>query len=406
MKRIAQERERLVEAERAARVDVERVSRLKDQFLATLSHELRTPLSAILGWSKVLIRGKGSSAQLEKGLDAIARNATAQAKLIDDLLDMNRIVSGKLRLDVQPVDLPQVINAAVDALAPAAESKGLALNRVLDASIGSVSGDPHRLQQVVWNLLTNALKFTPRGGRVDVVLERVDSQVEIRVTDTGVGIDPAFLAEVFDRFRQADSSTTREHGGLGLGLSITRQLVELHGGSVRAESEGLGRGASFVVVLPIGSVDRAEEQDLPPSTYGDEVAGYDLIPLESVKVLVVDDEPDARELVKQILLECRADVKTAASAAEALDLLPVFRPDVLVSDIGMPVRDGYEFMQAVRQLRSEQGGRTPSIALTAFARPEDRALAMQAGYQVHVAKPVDPQELMARVASLAGRVRP
>ena len=404
MKRTALERERLVEAERAARAEVERVSGLKDHFLATLSHELRTPLSAILGWSKVLMRTKGSSEHLEKGLDAITRNADAQAKLIEDLLDMNRIVSGKLRLDVQPIDLAQVIHAAFDVVAPSAESKALSMHRTLDFSAGAVHGDAHRLQQVVWNLLANAVKFTPRGGRIDVVLERVDSHIEIRVTDSGIGIEPELLTEVFDRFRQADSSTTREHGGLGLGLSIARQLVELHGGSVHAESEGLGRGATFIVRLPVAAVRRESGREHPAPPAGDASVAYDLIMLDGVKVLVVDDEPDARELVAQILAECRADVTAAANAADALRLVSVVRPDVLISDIGMPGCDGYQLLQQVRRLPLEHGGRTPAIALTAFARSEDRAMAMRAGYQVHVAKPVDPHELMVTVASLAGRV--
>lgn len=404
MKRTVQERDRLVEAERAARAQTERASRLKDEFLATLSHELRTPLTAIMGWSKVLVRSKSAPANLDKGLEAIARNAAAQAKLIDDLLDMNRIISGKVRLDVQPTDLASVIDEALDSVRPAADAKSQKLRKILDPLAGPVSGDPNRLQQVVWNLLSNAVKFTPRGGRIEIVLSRVNSHVEIGVTDSGIGIDPSFIPHVFDRFRQADSSTTRSQGGLGLGLSIVKQLVELHGGTVHARSEGEGRGATFIAALPLAAVYRDAEREHPTTQSGG-ITSYDLIELHGVKVLVVDDDPDARELVKQLLVECHADVTTAESAFEGLRLLPSFRPHVLVSDIGMPHCDGYEFMRRVRRLTLEDGGRTPAIALTAFARSEDRTMAMRAGYQVHVAKPIEPHELMVTVASLAGRVQ-
>lgn len=404
MKRTALERERLVEAERAARAQTERVSRLKDQFLATLSHELRTPLTAILGWSKVLMRTKGDPANLDKALNAIARNAAAQAKLIDDLLDMNRIISGKVRLDVQPTDLASVIDEAIDSVRPALDAKGLKLRKILDPLAGPVFGDPNRLQQVVWNLLSNAVKFTPRDGRIEVVLSRVNSHVEISVTDSGIGIDPSFIPHVFDRFRQADSSTTRSQGGLGLGLSIVKHLVELHGGTVHAKSEGDRRGASFIAALPLASVYRNTEREHPTTQSGGNT-GYDLIELHGVKVLVIDDDSDARELVKQLLVECHADVTTAESASEGLRLLPSLRPNVLVSDIGMPDCDGYEFIRRVRRLTFEDGGRTPAIALTAFARSEDRTMAMRAGFQVHVAKPIEPHELMATVASLAGRTQ-
>jgi PAS domain S-box-containing protein len=402
-RRIAEERERLVQAERAAREDIARASRVKDEFLATLSHELRTPLTAILGWSRVLMLKKGDAETLARGVEAIARNAAAQAKLIEDLLDMSRIMSGKVRLEVQPTDLAGVIEAAVDAVRPSADAKELQLRSVLDPLAGPVSGDPGRLQQVVWNLLSNAVKFTPRGGSVEVLLQRVDAQLEIVVRDSGVGIAAEFLPHVFDRFRQADSTTTRSHGGLGLGLAIVKQLVELHGGGVRVDSAGAGHGAVFVVGLPLAAP-RASAGHEHPAGERPATPAYDELSLEGLHVLVVDDEPDARELVRQLLGECRAEVSTASSAVQALDMLQRLRPDVLLSDIGMPERDGYQLIRDVRRLPVDQGGRTPAIALTAFARSEDRTRAMLAGYQVHVSKPIEPHELIATVASLAGRM--
>ncbi len=402
-RRVAAERERLIEAERAARSDIARVSRLKDEFLATLSHELRTPLTAILGWAKVLLRKTGDVDTLAKGLDAIERNAVAQARLIDDLLDMNRIISGKVRLDVQPTDLSKVIEAAVDSVRPAADGKEIRLRTVIDPIAGPVSGDPNRLQQVVWNLLTNAVKFTPKGGNVDVVLQRVNSQLELSVSDSGVGIPADFLPHVFDRFRQADSSSTRSHGGLGLGLSIVKQLVELHGGSVRARSNGQGQGASFVVCLPPAAT-RSHAGSQHAAASGDKTALAMDVDLRGIKVLVVDDEPDARDLIGQLLEECNAEVSTAESVSEALAMMPRVRPDLLVSDIGMPEHDGYQLIRDIRRLPPEFGGRTPAIALTAFARSEDRTRAMLAGYQIHVSKPIEPHELVAAVASLTGRM--
>ena len=406
VRRVALDRERLFEAERAARADAERIGRMKDEFLGTLSHELRTPLNAMLGWSQVLLSGKSKPEDLKRGLEAIARNARAQTRLIEDLLDMNRIVSGKLRLDVQPTDLAAVIDAALDAVKPSAESKGIRVYKVIDAGAGAVSGDPGRLQQVVWNLLSNAIKFTPKGGKVSVLLSRVNSEVEITVADSGCGIDAPFLPYVFDRFRQADSSTTRGHGGLGLGLSIVRNLVELHGGTTRAESAGEGKGATFIVSLPTASVrlddTGAEVRRHPASadTNFDPAAR-----LERVKVLVVDDESDARELIERVLLQAGAIVRTAASADAGLAMLDSLAPDVIISDIGMPAKDGYQFIREVRKREPAAGGRTPAIALTAFARSEDRTRAMIAGYQVHVSKPVEPRELIAAVASLTGLTR-
>ncbi len=402
-RRVALERENLIAAERAARAEIARVSSLKDEFLATLSHELRTPLTAILGWARVLLRKKVDPETLARGVEAIERNAVAQARLIEDLLDMNRIISGKVRLDVQPTDLSTVIEAAIDAVRPAAEARAIRLRTIVDPVAGPVSGDPNRLQQVLWNLLTNAVKFTPKGGTVEVALQRVNSHLELSVSDSGVGIDADFLPHVFDRFRQADSSTTRSHGGLGLGLSIVKQLVELHGGSVRAKSDGEGRGATFVVCLPLAALLHEPDQAHPAArrAFASPAADVDL---RGVKVLVVDDEPDARELIRQLLQECHAEVHTASSAREGLATLQRLRPDLLLSDIGMPERDGYQLIRDVRRLAPDDGGRTPAIALTAFARSEDRTRAMLAGYQVHVSKPIEPHELVATVASLAGRM--
>jgi PAS domain S-box-containing protein len=395
------EREELLESERFARAEAERASHLKDEFLATLSHELRTPLNAILGWSQ-LLSPNSNPAELEQGLEVIRRNVRAQTQLIEDLLDMSRIISGKVRLDVQAVDVAAVIEAAVESVAPAAEAKGIRLIKILDPHAGGVSGDPTRLQQVIWNLLTNAIKFTPKRGKIDVILERVNSHLEITVHDTGIGITPEYLPVVFERFRQADASTTRSHGGLGLGLSIVKHLVELHGGTVRVKSAGEGQGATFIVTLPLAPV-RSHENRAHPLAAGTTNFDAQRVDLEGVKVLVVDDEPDARALIQRVLTHCGAEVCAAPSAADALVELRSFQPHVLVSDIGMPGTDGYQFLRAVRSLTAAEGGNTPAIALTAFARSEDRMRAMMAGYQVHVAKPIEPQELAVTVHSLSGR---
>ena len=404
-RRVALERELLVESERAARLEMARVGHLKDEFLATLSHELRTPLTAILGWAKVLARKPGDPQTLERGLDAIHRNAVAQARLIDDLLDMNRIVSGKVRLDVQPTDLAHVVEIAIEAVRPSAEAKEIRLRTIVDPHAGPVSGDPNRLQQVLWNLLTNAVKFTPKQGRVEVVLQRVNSHLEVAVVDSGIGIAAEFLPLVFDRFRQADSSITRRHGGLGLGLSIVKQLVELHGGTVQAKSDGEGQGATFLVSLPLAALRAAVDREHPAVRAVDLPSDGAAIDLRGLRVLVVDDEPDARELIGELLRECGAQVEVASSVAEALEALQRMRPELLLSDIGMPGRDGYQLIREVRALAPEQGGRIPAIALTAFARSEDRARAILAGYQVHVSKPIEAHELLAAVASL-GRKGP
>ena len=399
-KRNEAEIERLLQAAEGAKADALDVNRAKDEFLAVLSHELRTPLNAIVGWAKILRSGQVDGEDLAEGLDAIHRNANVQAQLIEDLLDISRIISGKLRLDVQRVDLAEVILAAIASVAPAAEAKGVRIEKVLDPLAGLVSGDPARLQQVVWNLLSNAVKFTPRGGKVQVLLERVNSHVEISVVDTGQGIIPEFLSHVFERFRQADSTTTRRFGGLGLGLAIVKQLTELHGGGVRAKSPGEGQGSTFVINLPIAVMHDSPEKVWPKQRDQSELGTADDT-LDGLRVLVVDDEPDARTLVRRVLAESGALVALAASAREAMEQLCAFRPHVLVSDVGMPEEDGYDLL---RQVRAElSASQLPAAALTAFARAEDRKRALMAGFQTHVAKPVDPSELVAVVASLAGR---
>jgi signal transduction histidine kinase/DNA-binding response OmpR family regulator len=389
----------LLESERAARAEAERAGRMKDEFLATLSHELRTPLNAILGWTHLLRKKPPAGGDIQQGLTVIERNARVQTQLIADLLDMSRIISGKMRLDVQRVELPVVIEAALEAVRPAAEAREVRLQSVLEPISEPVHGDPARLQQIVWNLLSNAVKFTPKGGRVQVVLARVNSHVEITVSDTGKGIKPEFLPHVFERFRQADSSAAREHGGLGLGLSIVKQLVELHGGSVHAVSMGEGEGATFSIHLPLAIVHKAEQEALKVHPRAITLASTesDQPDLSGVRVLVVDDEPDAREIVKRVLEDCNAIVRVASSAQEGLMLVDAEQIDVLLSDIGMPGEDGYAFIRTLRR----QGNRVPAAALTAFARSEDRTRALRAGYRGHLSKPVEPSELLATVAALA-----
>ncbi|HTF90514.1 MAG TPA: PAS domain S-box protein, partial [Planctomycetota bacterium] len=370
VKRAAEDRQELLEAERSARAESERVNFMKDEFLATLSHELRTPLNAIVGWSQVLrMRGHADPEVLE-GLSVIDRNARVQAQLIEDLLDMSRIISGKVRLDVQRVDVQDVVRAAIASVRHSADSKSIRIQVVLDPQAGPVRGDPSRLQQCFWNLLSNAIKFTPKGGRVQVSLARVNSQVEIAVVDNGQGIDPQFLPHVFERFRQADGTTTRFHGGLGLGLSIVKSIIELHGGSVHAHSAGLGQGATFTIELPVMVLGESAEirhqpdsqaQAQPPSQ-------LDHPSLKGITVLAVDDEPDARGLVKRVLEDCGARVLVAASVQAALDILQHEKPDILISDIGMPDEDGYSLIRRVRKLPPELGGRIPAAALSAFAR--------------------------------------
>jgi signal transduction histidine kinase/ActR/RegA family two-component response regulator len=403
--RAAAERESLLDSERAARAQAERLSDAKDEFLATLSHELRTPLNAILGWAQVLRTSGRSADDIRAGLETIERNARVQTRLIDDLLDMSRITSGKLRLDVQPIHPLSFLEAAIQTVAPAAQAKGIRIDRVLDPAAGPIAGDLGRLQQVAWNVLSNAIKFTPRGGRVQVVLARVDSHVEIGVADTGIGIQAELLPHLFERFHQGDASTTRKYGGLGLGLSLVKSLVELHGGRVIVDSPGAGQGTTVTVRLPLTAVQRhgdARDRTHPRSA-PERVAAVRAHELSGVTVLIVDDQPDARDLITRVLEDSAAVVLSAASADEALRLIESQRPDVLVSDIGMPGTDGYELLRRVRGLGPERGGRLPAIALTAFARAEDRTRALRAGFLVHVSKPVDASELVATVASVAGR---
>jgi signal transduction histidine kinase/FixJ family two-component response regulator len=390
----------LQESERAARHEAERMSRMKDEFLATLSHELRTPLSAIFGWTQLLKLGQGDPRTVSEGIDVIDRNVRAQTRLIEDLLDVSRIVSGKVRLEVQRVDLPQLLSAAIEGVMPTLEAKGLRLEKKIDALPGPVSGDPSRLQQVLWNLLTNAIKFTPKGGLISVRAAPAGSQVQISIADSGEGIGPEFLPHLFERFSQADGSTKRRHGGLGLGLAIVKHLVELHGGTVVANSAGEGQGATFTIHLPwhVAKAGDPEQPQLGTSPAVSRTAHMSQ-ELRDVKVLVVDDEGDSRELAKRLLVECGAIPALAGSVNEAEELLGRFKPDVILSDIGMPDQDGYEFMRHVRS----RGIKTPAVALTAFARAEDRIRSIQAGFQTHLSKPVEPSELMAVIASLSGR---
>jgi PAS domain S-box-containing protein len=401
-----QQRIELLEAERAARTEAEKANRAKDEFLSIVSHELRTPLNAILGWAEVLQCDPNLTEDVRDGLSVIERNARAQAQIIEDLLDMSRIISGKVRLAVQRAELPQVIDAAIASMQPAADAKEIRLQKVIDPQAGPVSGDPARLQQVVWNLLSNAIKFTGKGGRISVTLARINSHVEIVVSDTGSGISAEFLPYVFERFRQEENSTQRQHGGLGLGLAIAKHLVELHGGSIEVRSPGAGQGTTFRVSLPLTPLRVGEDsrERRHPAAGFQASAPFTPADLTSVRVLVVDDDLDSRHLLKRLLEDCSGMVSLAGSAQEALDALSLGRFDVIVSDIGMPNRDGYDFMREVRDRPPEQGGATPAIALTAFARSEDRTRALRAGFDLHVAKPVEPKELCAAVSRLARRL--
>jgi signal transduction histidine kinase/ActR/RegA family two-component response regulator len=406
--RVEAERAQLLVREQLARAEAEKLNRLKDEFLSTLSHELRTPLNSILGWSQILRTRKSNEATTIRALETIERNARSQAQLVEDLLNVSRIITGKIRLHVQAVELISVIEAAMDTVRPAAEAKNIRLQSVLDPAAGPILGDFERLQQIAWNLLSNAIKFTPKGGRVQVGLKRINSHVEIIVTDTGQGISAEFLPYVFDRFRQADNSITRTFGGLGLGLAIVRQLVELHGGTVHVESPGEGQGAMFTVNLPLMAVSpKAIEPEWVHPTVGGSVP-FDYSPrLDGLRILVVDDEADVRELITYILEACGTEVLAAASADEAIAALTRSSTaiDVLISDIGMPDEDGYTLLRRVRALKPENGGKIPAIALTAYARTEDRRTALLAGFQCHIAKPVEPAELVAVVANLAGRTQ-
>jgi PAS domain S-box-containing protein len=389
------DRKRSEERERIALKRAEEANRAKDEFLATVSHELRTPLTAILGWVKMLATGPMDPATSKKALEVIERNVRAQSKLVEDLLDVSRIISGKLRIETKPIDPAAIINAAVDVIKTAAEAKHIKLQTTLDSSVGMIFGDFERLQQVVWNLLSNAVKFTPSGGTVRVELTRGRSQIEILVADTGMGISKDFLPYVFNRFSQADSSITRAHSGIGVGLAIAKSLVELHGGTISVASPGEGQGATFTISLPISAVVQK-----PIAEPGFDADLRNIQDLAGVKILVVDDEPDACEMLLHLFRLSGAEVQVAMSAEEALSVCESFGPDVLVSDIGMPNVDGYEL---IRRIRRSGKKKLPAVALTALTRIEDRVKALAAGFQMHVAKPVEPAELLAVVSSLTGR---
>jgi len=406
--RVEEERARLLMQEQTARAEAEKLNRLKDEFLSTVSHELRTPLNAILGWAHILRTTKVDEARMLRALETIERNARSQSQLIDDLLDISRIITGKIRLNVRAIELWRVVEAAIETVHPAADAKNIRLQTAIDPAAGPILGDSERLQQIVWNLLSNAVKFTPKGGRVQVYLQRINSHVEIIVADNGQGISADFLPYVFDRFRQADNSITRSFGGLGLGLAIVRQLVELHGGTVYAESPGEGQGATFTVKLPLMPVRSTsiEPEGVHPSVEGS-VPFDDSLRLDGLRILIVDDDADMRDLLSYTLQVCGAQVTNTATAEEAISILTnsSIPQDILISDIGMPDEDGYALLRRVRALKPEQGGTIPAIALTAFARTLDRTAALLAGFQSHVAKPVEPAELIAVIANLTGRIQ-
>lgn len=403
--RADEERTRLLEAEQKARAAAEEAerkaqeaNRAKDEFLATLSHELRTPLTAILGWVRLIRGGKLSTDQFERGLTVIERNTKAQAELIEDLLDISRVISGKMLLDTRPVELARVVEAAIDVIRPTAEAKQLHLHFGNTLGPRRVLGDPHRLQQIIWNLLSNAAKFTPREGCIGVTLSERDEYAEFSIYDSGRGITPEFLPRLFERFSQADSTTTRKFGGLGIGLALVRHLVEAHGGSVRAESAGEGKGAAFTVLLPLipRQLEAAAEKRAP-FVFRSASPGEHM--LDGLHVLVVEDEPDALELIAMVLQRSGARVTAVMTAAEALQVIERLQPDVVISDIAMPDQDGFDLIRELRR----RGHRIPAAALTAFAKDEDRARALSAGFQVHLSKPVEPEELTTEVARLAHR---
>ena len=403
-KQLARERERLLASEQAARQEAVQANRAKDEFLATLSHELRTPLNAIMGWAQILQLTPPSGDDLNRAMETIERNARAQTRLIDDLLDMSRIVSGQLLLDVETIDLQEMLRGSLESARPIAEPQGVTLEADIDDEPINIRGDATRLQQVVWNLISNAMRHTPRGGTVTVSLDRTDDRIRIAVADTGQGIPQDFLPRLFNRFTQADGSATRRHGGLGLGLAIVRHLVEMHGGSVQADSPGEGQGATFTVELPFEHEfsDRQPnllEQQMKSVVPSSRSIGIDL---RGVRILVVDDEDDTRVLVRRLLEAAGARVSTAASANHALDVLKRERPHVLITDISMPEHDGYELLTRVRQLPDDQGGTIPALALTAYAGAEHRKRALATGFQAHITKPVDAIELLSIVGNAIG----
>lgn len=403
-KRAEEDRAELLKREQAARAEAEQANRLKDEFLATLSHELRTPLNAVIGWSRMLSSGRLDRENSKHALEVIERNAWAQKQIIEDILDVSRVITGKLQLNLSPVDLVSVVDAALDAVRPAMEAKEIRIETIIDASLRMISGDPDRLQQVIWNVLSNAAKFTPKGGSVEISVSQTTTHVVIQVKDSGPGIEPTFLPHVFERFRQADGSTTRTHGGLGLGLAIVRHLVELHGGTIGVENRTDTNGAIFTVRLPLPSGElHAEAVAGTSSVWGEMQA--DQPSLDGLKILIVDDERDALDLITVELAQHGANVTSVTSAEEALKVLEQTNYDVLISDIGMPKMDGYELMRRIREQEQATNKRIPTVALTAYARVQDRMQAILAGFSTHVAKPVEANELVTVVASLAGRLR-
>jgi signal transduction histidine kinase/ActR/RegA family two-component response regulator len=403
-RRQVEERLRLaLVGEQMARAEAETANRMKDEFLATVSHEIRTPLNAIIGWSHLLRTGRLDEATAARAVETIDRNAKSQAQLIEDILDVSRMITGKLRLNNEPVDIASVINAAIDSVQLAVDSKYLKLEVTLDPSARHTLGDASRLQQVVWNLLANAIKFTPSGGRIEVRVERAGRNLQIRVSDTGQGIDADFLPFIFDRFRQADGTTTREHGGLGLGLAIVRHLVELHGGTIKADSAGKGKGATFIINLPLAPQDFTRRRNVIGSLQAKEASQGNVTSLPSladVKVLLVDDDPDTLQILSVMLAESKAGVQTAASVSEALAILEWYQPDVLVSDLAMPGEDGYSLIGKIRALAGGKVTQVPAVALTSYVRVEDRARALTAGFNLFVPKPVEPEELITAIANL------
>jgi signal transduction histidine kinase/ActR/RegA family two-component response regulator len=404
-RREVEERLRLaLSGEQIARAEAETANRLKDEFLATVSHEIRTPLNAIIGWSHLLRSGRLDEASAARAIETIDRNAKTQAQLIEDILDVSRVITGKLRLRSEPVDIASVINAAIDSVQLAIESKELHLEVTLDPSARHTFGDDGRLQQVVWNLLSNAIKFTPTGGRIKIKVKRAEGNMQLRVSDTGHGISPEFLPFIFDRFRQADGTSTRSHGGLGLGLAIVRHLVELHGGSIKADSAGAGEGATFTITLPLAPQSRTQRKKVTGRLRAEEVSqGHftSLPSLDGIKVMLVDDDADTLQVVRAMLDGSKAVVQTAASVSEAMEMLVWYNPHVLVSDLAMPEEDGYSLIRKVRALDANKGYQIPAIAITSYVRVEDRARALAAGFNMFVPKPLQPEELITAIANLA-----
>lgn len=399
-------RTKLLASEKSARREAEEANRLKDEFLATISHELRTPLTAIVGWATLMRSGDLDAKAASRAVEVIYRNANSQTQLISDLLDVARIISNKIVLSISSVSLSSVLEAAIDAVRPEAESKGVLVESTIEPEFPSIPGDAERLQQIIWNLMSNAIKFTPTGGHVSVQLRKVENDAVISVRDSGIGIDPQFLPHVFDRFRQANAATTRVHGGLGLGLSIVRELAQLHDGTVQVHSDGQGKGAVFTVRLPLVGPRSLNVRDAEArvSHTLEKLAMPDAsAALRGLKILVVDDEQDTRDFVRAVLERCGSDVRTATSAQEALAFIEANRPDFLISDVGMPEEDGFSLIRKLRALPADRGGETPAVALTAFARADDRLRLLRSGFQIHIPKPVEPAELVVAIASIAGK---